>query len=69
VTVLPKKRKEDKVIGAVAACIWPLAVAAFLFCGFVYDLWHIAWIIFPIVGILFGMFSAVYSIITDKDEK
>lgn len=65
----PVNKKEDKVIGAVAACIWPLAVAVFLFCGFVYGLWNIAWIIFPIVGILFGMFSAVYSIITDKSEK
>ncbi len=65
----PKKKKEDKVIGAVAACVWPLAVAVFLFCGFVYNLWYIAWVVFPITGILFGMFSAVYSIVTDKDNK
>lgn len=65
----PKKKKEDKVISAVAACVWPLAVAVFLFCGFVYNLWYIAWVIFPIVGILFGMFSAVYSIVSDKDGK
>ncbi len=62
------KKKEDKVIGAVAACVWPLAVAIFLFLGFVYGLWYIAWVIFPITGILFGMFSAVYSIITNKDK-
>jgi hypothetical protein len=66
----PKKlKKEDKVIGAVAACVWPLAVVVFLFCGFVYNLWYIAWVVFPITGILFGMFSAVYSIVTDKDVK
>ncbi len=63
----PKKRKEDKVIGAVAAFVWPLAVVVFLFCGLVYNLWYIAWVVFPITGILFGMFSAVYSIVTDKD--
>ncbi len=61
------QKKEDKVIGAVAAIVWPLATAIFLFCGFVYNLWHIAWIVFPITGILFGMFSAAYSIITDKN--
>lgn len=61
-----KSEKEDKVIGAVASIVWPLAVAIFLFCGFVYNLWHIAWVVFPITGILFGMFSAAYSIITDK---
>jgi hypothetical protein len=64
----PKKKKEDKVIGAVAVCVWPLAVAIFLFCGLVYNLWYIAWVVFPITGILFGMFSAVYSIITEKDR-
>lgn len=61
-----QKENEDKVIGAVASIVWPLAVAIFLFSGFVYNLWHIAWLIFPITGILFGSFSAVYSILTDK---
>jgi hypothetical protein len=65
----PKNKKEDKVIGAVAACVWPIAVAIFLFCGFVYNLWYIAWVVFPITGILFGMFSAVYSILNDKNDK
>lgn len=63
-----RKKKEDKVVGAVASIVWPLAVAIFLFSGFVYNLWHIAWIVFPITGILFGMFSAAYSIITDKND-
>jgi uncharacterized membrane protein len=64
-----EKKKEDKVIGAVASIVWPLAVAIFLFSGFMYHNWHINWIIFPITGILFGMFSAAYSIITDKNVK
>lgn len=61
-------KKEDKVIGAVASAVWPLAVIVFLFCGLVYNLWYIAWIVFPIVGILFGAFSAVYSILAGKDN-
>ena len=63
------KEKEDRVISAIASIVWPLAVVVFLFCGFVYNLWHIAWIVFPITGILFGMFSAVYSILTGKGEE
>lgn len=59
----PVRQKQDKVIGAVAGIIWPLAVCVFLFCGFVFNLWHICWIIFPITGILFGGFCAFYSII------
>lgn len=62
------KNKEDKVIGAVAAIVWPLATAIFLFISFMYNAWHISWIVFPITGILFGMFSAAYSIITKKED-
>lgn len=64
-----KMKEENKVIGAVASIVWPLATLIFLFCGFVYHTWYIAWIVFPITGILFGMFSAAYSIITDKNKE
>jgi fatty acid desaturase len=63
-----QKKKENKVIGAVSAIVWPIAVVIFLVSGFVYDKWDICWIVFPITGILFGMFSAAYSIITNKQE-
>lgn len=65
---VPKKKSEDKVIGAVASIVWPLAAVAFLISGFAYNLWHINWIIFPIVGILFGMFCAVYSILAEQSK-
>lgn len=63
-----KNTKEDKVIGAVASIVWPLTAAVYLFISFVYHLWAISWIVFPITGILFGMFCAAYSIITSKDK-
>lgn len=63
----PVKAKENKVVGAVASVVWPLAVALFLFLGFVYHMWGIAWVIFPIVGLLFGIFSSVYTTLHDKD--
>lgn len=56
-----EKIENDKVIGAVAAVVWPLAVCLFFIAGFVYNLWHISWIIFPITGLLFGIFCSVYS--------
>lgn len=58
-----EKEKEDKVIGAFAAVIWPLAVVIFLITGIVYGNWHINWIIFPIAGLLMAMFSGAYTII------
>lgn len=65
---LKEKAKEDKAIALIAAIVWPLAVCIFLISGFFYNQWHINWIVFPITGLLFGMFSGVYKIIKDKDR-
>ncbi|MEG0775792.1 permease prefix domain 1-containing protein [Clostridium sp.] len=62
----PLKDKNDKVIAAVAAFVWPLAVCIFLISGFLYNQWYINWIVFPITGILFAMFSGVYGILKEK---
>lgn len=62
-----ENEKRGKIIGAVASVVWPLAVVIFLFCGFVLNLWYISWIIFPIVGIMFGAFCALYSTLSKKD--
>lgn len=64
-----KKQKEDnKVVGAVASIVWPIAVVIFLVAGLVYNKWEICWIVFPITGILFGMFSAAYNIIKGNNQ-
>ncbi|KXG09114.1 hypothetical protein AT864_02579 [Anoxybacillus sp. P3H1B] len=59
--VIIEQKEEDRVIGMVASIIWPLATALFLFTGFVFDQWYINWVIFPIVGILFGGFCGAYT--------
>lgn len=64
----PKKKEESKLIGAVASIVWPLAVIVFLVLGFVFHLWYICWIVFPITGILFGMFCAAYSTMAGNKE-
>lgn len=63
-----ERKEEDKVIGCVASIVWPLAAAFYLFMGFIYDKWGTAWIVFPIVGILFGGFSGAYSAIKSKNH-
>lgn len=62
-----EKKEEDRVIGAVASIVWPLVTCVFLVSGFVYDQWHINWIVFPVTGILFGVFSSAYNILKRKD--
>jgi hypothetical protein len=61
-------REDTKVVRAVAAVVWPLAALFYLVSGFVYNRWHINWIVFPIVGILFGMFCGAYSILKEKNR-
>lgn len=61
-----KEKKEDKVISAVASIVWPLTVCAFLIWGFLFNGWQISWILFPIVGVLFGCFTATYSTLKGK---
>lgn len=61
-----EKEEEDKVVGAVAAVVWPLTVAVFLITGLVFNQWQINWIIFPITGLLFGAFAGVRGILNEK---
>lgn len=63
-----EKKEENRVIGAVASIVWPLATCIFLASGFIYDKWHINWVIFPITGILFGMFCGAYSILRGQKQ-
>ncbi|KAB8137992.1 hypothetical protein F9U64_07185 [Gracilibacillus oryzae] len=59
---------EERMNDAVASIIWPLAVIIFLISGFIYHLWHINWIIFPIAALISAMFSGAYAILGRKDK-
>ena len=63
------KAEKNKVVGIVAGVVFPLAAAIYLIAGFVYYAWGSAWIIFPIVGILFGIFATVYNGYVDLKKK
>ena len=63
----PEKVENNKVTSAVASVVFPLATLAFLYLGFFHGLWHPGWLVFPAVGILFGIFSSVYNIVK-KDK-
>jgi hypothetical protein len=63
------KAENNKLVGIVAGVVFPLAAAIYLIAGFVYYAWGSAWIIFPIVGILFGIFATVYNGYMDLKKK
>ncbi|MGN1031147.1 MAG: permease prefix domain 1-containing protein [Butyricicoccaceae bacterium] len=54
------KRKDDrKWSGLFAGIAFPLATIAFLVAGLTQNLWHPAWIVFPVCGILTGVVSVI----------
>lgn len=59
-------KKQDRIIGTIASIVWPLAAVFYLISGICFDRWGENWIIFPVVGILFGIFSSVYKSIVGE---
>lgn len=54
----PKKIAAEKLTDTVASIVFPTAAAVYIISGFLFNTWGTAWIIFPIVGILFAVFAA-----------
>lgn len=63
------KRESNSIVGIVGSVVWPIAVAVFLIWGLVYDGFGISWIVFPVVGILFGAFSALCNAVIEQKNK
>jgi len=54
-----EKKKEDKIINAIAGIYWPFVTAGYLLWSFLGEAWHISWLIWPIAGVLFGGVSGI----------
>ena len=53
------KDPNDKV-GKMSGVIMLIATMIFFICGIVYNLWHIAWIVFPIGGMMCGIVAIIF---------
>ena len=51
--------KNSKKNSLVSGCVMMVATIIFLTCGFIWDLWKIAWVVYPIFGIACGIVSTV----------
>jgi hypothetical protein len=54
-------KETSRFVNVFESIIWPLAIIIFLLLGFLRNLWHIAWIVFPIAGLLSSMVTNLYS--------
>ncbi len=51
--------KNNKKIGMICGCIMMAATMIFLACGFIWELWKYAWVVYPIFGIACGIVSVI----------
>ena len=63
------KPKHVKIDETVSSIIMMLATISFLLLGFLFNLWHPAWVIFPIGGILCGIASLFINAFTKNDNQ
>ena len=69
-SVPSEKNKKFRSLGKMLSTITMLlATAIYLLLGFVWELWHPGWVIFPVGGILCGIISAIFnSAIFNKEQ-
>lgn len=60
--------KNDKKSGLICGCIMMVATIIFLACGFIWNLWKIAWVVYPIFGIACGIVSTVINRNSEEEQ-
>jgi hypothetical protein len=55
----PTRREKQKVVDFVASIVFPLTAVVYLAWSFLGNAWTISWILWPIVGICFGIFASI----------
>lgn len=60
--------KNDKKIGLICGCLMMIATMIFLSCGFIWKLWEIAWIVYPVFGIGCGITAMVINRNNEEEE-
>ncbi|MBQ8320156.1 MAG: helix-turn-helix domain-containing protein [Clostridia bacterium] len=58
--------KGKKISETISSVIMMAATVIFLLCGFIGNLWHPAWVVFPVGGILCGIVSVIVEAVFKK---
>lgn len=61
--------KADSLTDSVANIIFPIATLYYLYQGFFNNGWASAWVVFPMVGILFAIFAAITEVIANRRDQ
>lgn len=60
--------KNDKKKELYCSSIMIIAIIIFLACGFIWDLWKIAWVVYPIFGVSCGLISNIVDRNNNEEE-
>lgn len=52
-------QKENEKVGIWCGCIMIVATIVFFVAGFVYDLWEVCWVVFPVGGMICGIVALI----------
>lgn len=63
-----REKKKSGRRGAVSTIYWLAATAIFLGWGFLTDGWRVAWVVWPIAGVLFAGVMLICNLILDRKE-
>lgn len=61
-------KKENEKVGIWCGCVMILAAILFFVAGFVYDLWDICWIVFPVGGMICGIITLILKLRSNGKE-
>ena len=59
-------KEDDDRVGKICGIIMIIATIIFVINGIVFNLWHIAWIVYPIGGMICGIVSIIFE---NKENK
>ena len=62
----PTKKVHDRFTNMVAFILFPLTAIVYFSWSFLSDAWTISWILWPIIGICFGIFASIMDYIHNK---
>jgi len=52
-------RKFRKMVGGMQGVLWIMTPIWYLLSSFVTDMWHLTWLVFPLIGAVKGLINAI----------
>ena len=61
-----RNKKANSLLESIGGVYWTLAAVIYLLWSFLTWDWHITWVVWPIAGVMYGLISAIVSLMMDN---